>query len=537
MDRSIGCGLLPMHGTAPGMSAPRLAAAWREAAERGRPACVLTTQEGELVVAWVNRTLSRLMGRDATDLTGRYLQDLVEPGGAVGSEGVVGPGGVVGSGDRGGIGTYDAEEQDLVDWAWLTGHLARSGGGSGPGALSGIDGSLHRVHLTVTAVDVPPAPPAVIPVQGRHLRPSSPDDDRPAAAEAAEREAVRYGRERSGHHGSGVVPVGVVGELASSDLLRSWLVEIEPVDDALADVEMALAVAENRFSALAGCAPVGIFASDAGMRLGYVNDRFVQLTGTPASALLGNAWLDLVHTEDRSSVYTAVQAVLEGTAVELTVRLAVERGVPGWLHLRLAPTTTPGRAAGFIGTAEDVTDRRLWEEHLTYQAQHDPLTGLVNRRRLIEVLSDLLSDHRGTDRRFAVLFLDLDGFKEINDTLGHEAGDRALVEVARRLQRVSRETDVLARIAGDEFVVVLHHIQSEIEAEAAARRHLAVLDTAIRLGLDEVVLTASVGVAMPTADDTPESLLREADRVMYEAKAAGHGLYRLAASGSRGNAR
>jgi diguanylate cyclase (GGDEF)-like protein/PAS domain S-box-containing protein len=510
VERTHGCELPPVPETASGTSASGLAAAWREAAERGRPTCVLMARESRFVVGWVNRSLSRLLGRDSTDVVGRPLADLCRSFEAGGSGGDGDPENTAGP----------------IDWAELAERLACSGGGSGPGILRGIDGTAQRVHLSVSGVDVP-VPKRLIPAQGRHRLASSTDEDVENARYVRGRRAVP--REQ-GRYGAGVVPAGVIGELPFHQSAKNWLVEVEPVDDVLADVEAALADAENRFAALAGCAPVGIFVSDAGMRLGYVNDQFVQLTGTPASALLGNAWLDLVHGEDLSSLYSAVQAVLEGTAVELSIRLATERGAPRWLHLRLAPTTTPSRSAGFIGTAEDVTERRLWEEHLTYQAWHDSLTGLVNRRRLIEVLSDLLSDRRGLDRRCAVLFVDLDGFKEVNDRFGHDVGDRVLVEVAHRFQRVSRDTDVLARIAGDEFVVVLRHVQSEVEAEAAARRHLAALTTPIRLGAQNVVLTASVGIAVASAKDTPESLLRRADRVMYEAKEAGHGLYRLASA-------
>jgi diguanylate cyclase (GGDEF)-like protein/PAS domain S-box-containing protein len=309
-------------------------------------------------------------------------------------------------------------------------------------------------------------------------------------------------------------------------------VRIEPVRDTLAEAEHALAVAEHRFAALAGTAPVGIFASEAGLRLGYVNDRFVALLGRPAHALVGTGWLDALHGVDHPALYRAVQTVLGGTPVELSVRLAHMTDVQHWLQFRLAPTTTPARAAGFIGTAEDVTYRRSWEEHLTYQAHHDPLTGLVNRRRLLEVLGEVLGSARAGDRDLAVLFLDLDGFKEINDRYGHEAGDRALVEVARRMHRVARDADLVARVAGDEFVVVLRQIGGVVEAEAAARRHLAALAVPLRVGAAELTLSASVGVAMPGGFDTPESLLRVADQSMYEAKAAGPGLYRLAGSGA-----
>jgi diguanylate cyclase (GGDEF)-like protein/PAS domain S-box-containing protein len=307
----------------------------------------------------------------------------------------------------------------------------------------------------------------------------------------------------------------------------------------LDDARASLREAEHRFEALAGAAPVGIFASEAGLRLGYANDRFADLlTLTPGAApdpagLLGTGWLDAVHPDDLPRLQDLLVAVLGGTGGECAVRVAGPTSGEGrrWIHLRVAPTTTPSRAAGFIGTAEDVTERRAWEERITYQAHHDVLTGLINRRRLLEVLQEWLTSRRGRDREFAVLFLDLDGFKEVNDGFGHDAGDRVLVEVARRLQRTAREDDILARVAGDEFVVLLRSVTAPEEAEAAARRHLRTLSEPFPLGRMGVPLSASIGVALPASYDTPESLLRAADRVMYDAKAAGRGTYRLAAVG------
>ncbi len=324
-----------------------------------------------------------------------------------------------------------------------------------------------------------------------------------------------------------------------------WLVTLTPHVDEARAARTAAAEADHRFRALAEHAPVGIFLSEAGLRLGYVNRPFADLLGTDPGVLTGTSWVDAIHPDDRPELLEALQAVLAGQTRDVRVRLAapltsrvpVPSGEGGpaatrpsqrWLHLRLAPTTTPSRAAGFVGTAEDVTSRRAWEEQMSYQAQHDPLTGLVNRRRLVADLTDLLASRRGPDHAFAVLFFDLDGFKEINDSYGHAAGDRVLVEVARRMQRTAREYDVIARIAGDEFVVVLRNVRGPDEAEAAGRRHLAALCAPLTVAGREVVLSSSLGIAMPSPNDTPETLLRAADHVMYDAKAAGPGTYRVA---------
>jgi diguanylate cyclase (GGDEF)-like protein len=189
--------------------------------------------------------------------------------------------------------------------------------------------------------------------------------------------------------------------------------------------------------------------------------------------------------------------------------------------------TTPRRAAGFIATVEDITARRAWEAQLAYQASHDPLTGLANRRVLLDRLADLLGGYRGQDRQFAVLFADLDGFKQVNDTLGHHAGDLVLIEVGRRLGAMAREHDLVARIAGDEFVIVLQQVRDGDEAEAAAGRYLTGLCAPVRIGAQDLPISASIGVALPGDGDTPESLLRAADRSMYHAKHTGPGRHHL----------
>lgn len=308
---------------------------------------------------------------------------------------------------------------------------------------------------------------------------------------------------------------------------RRWLVMLHPRQDAETAAGVALAAAEQRLRALAEQAPVGIFVSEAGIRLGFVNQRFADLLGADLHRLLGTTWMQVIHRDDRAVLLEGLQKVLDGSPVDLTLRLVTGDESHRWLRFRFAPTLTAERAAGFIGTAEDVTERRAREERLAYQATHDPLTGLVNRRRLLDVLKELLHGRRNHDKDFALLFLDVDGFKEINDRYGHEAGDRVLIEVARRMQRSAREYDVLSRISGDEFVVVLRYVLEEEEAEGAAQRHLRALETPFTIAGQDLTLTASMGIAMPGAAETPEDYLRVADRMMYAAKSTGRGMYRI----------
>jgi diguanylate cyclase (GGDEF)-like protein len=345
---------------------------------------------------------------------------------------------------------------------------------------------------------------------------------------------------------------------------RGWAVALHTITDVEASVTAARAEAEHWIRAVAEHAPIGIILSEAGIRLGFVNTAFAALLDRPAPALRGQGWLAGIHPADLPTLQTALAQVLTGQPAEATVRVVPDlpghsdpdgsdqggsvrrtssgaegrepasggggptsghRGVGSrWVQFQLVPVTTPRRAAGFVATVEDVTDRRARDSALTYQAYHDPLTGLANRRRLVETLTDLLDSHRGPDRDFAVLFCDLNGFKQVNDAHGHETGDQLLIEIARILAGTARAHDLVARLAGDEFVVLLTRVRDDTEAAAAAARYQSALTTIIRAGALRLPVSATVGVARPRPGDTPTTLLAAADQTMYQAKRRRAGL-------------
>ncbi|UQX89772.1 diguanylate cyclase [Jatrophihabitans telluris] len=315
-----------------------------------------------------------------------------------------------------------------------------------------------------------------------------------------------------------------VAESSADDPI--FVVWLRAVTDGERRAEEAQRESEHRFRALADHAPVGIVVSEAGLRLSFVNNRFAEIAGGHSESLLGTDWLKTIHPEDLPGLLEGLDEVLSGASLETTVRMISISDSQRWVQFRLSPVTTPRRSAGFIGTVEDITARRAWENQLTYQASHDALTGLANRRSMVEALTQLLSSRRSRDRDAAVLFCDLDGFKQINDTLGHDAGDRVLIEVAQRLSTTARDHDLVARIAGDEFVVMIREVGSYADAEAAAGRQLKAMLPAIRVAGRAVHVTASIGIAMARDYDTATALLQAADRGMYEAKRSGTGLYR-----------
>jgi diguanylate cyclase (GGDEF)-like protein len=242
--------------------------------------------------------------------------------------------------------------------------------------------------------------------------------------------------------------------------------------------------------------------------------------------------MDTVHPEDLESVIEQVAAVLDGGDREAQARLVREDGSERTTIIRFAHLFTPGVGAGFVGTIEDITDRLAFEARLEHQANHDPLTGLPNRTLLAQHVADRFTP--GDQGGLACLFLDLDNFKVVNDSLGHAAGDELLVEVATRLRATVRPGDLVARFGGDEFVVVCEDVD-ENGAVSLADRIGEQLTRPVRLGGVDVRPQASVGVTVQTAEHAAaEELIRDCDIAMYQAKAGGKG--RITVLDQRGRA-
>jgi len=182
----------------------------------------------------------------------------------------------------------------------------------------------------------------------------------------------------------------------------------------------------------------------------------------------------------------------------------------------------------FIGIVRDITERKQAEEKIAHLAHHDFLTGLPNRAYFAEILQHSIALGARSHNKLAVMFLDLDGFKKINDTLGHEAGDLLLQGVAQRLQATVRQSDVVARIGGDEFILLLEHIAGPENAAAVAQKIIANLTPEFDLNGTPGRVGASIGIALyPQHGEGAEELLRRADEAMYQSKQSGKNTYRF----------
>jgi diguanylate cyclase (GGDEF)-like protein len=192
--------------------------------------------------------------------------------------------------------------------------------------------------------------------------------------------------------------------------------------------------------------------------------------------------------------------------------------------------TIVGRTDMLTVIARDATVRKLHEDQLEHQATHDALTGLGNRKLFDELLVRAVFRAERSRRPLAVLYLDLDGFKDVNDAFGHQAGDRVLAETARRLESVVRPGDIVARLGGDEFVVLCESLATPDDAERIAARIVQALGRPIPVAAGAATVSASVGIAIGVPDESAASIVARADEAMYRTKQEGKAGYRFASA-------
>jgi diguanylate cyclase (GGDEF)-like protein/PAS domain S-box-containing protein len=289
--------------------------------------------------------------------------------------------------------------------------------------------------------------------------------------------------------------------------------------------EIELREAQERFRSAFEHAPIGMSLAAIDGRMFLVNRALVQIVGRGESELLASTILDLIHEDDRSECRDAVARLLAGrtASCQLELRYLHHDGHPVWVSLSASLVRDlAGDPLYLVCQTEDITERRANGDALAHQAAHDPLTGLPNRSRFLERLTRELNTAARQDQKVAVLFIDLDRFKVVNDSLGHSAGDRLLVAVADRLARLMGPDDLVGRFGGDEFTILCRSVTSAETVELFAERVARELARPVVLMEGEVFVTTSIGIAMsggPT--DTPETLLRNADAAMYRAKDMG----------------
>ncbi|MFF4117214.1 putative bifunctional diguanylate cyclase/phosphodiesterase [Streptomyces sp. NPDC001714] len=296
-------------------------------------------------------------------------------------------------------------------------------------------------------------------------------------------------------------------------------------------VAQALHASEARFRAVFEGAAIGIGIADLEGNVLQVNGALLRMFGGTEQNVRGRKVREWVHPEDAPQTWRLYEELVRGEREHYHVEKAFNRsdGTVLWTNLTVSLLRdADGEPQYQLALMEDTTERRLLNLRLRYEATHDALTGLPNRTLFFERLEKALS--AGEGQRFGLCYLDLDGFKTINDSLGHSAGDRLLVEVADRLQSCATAPgEMVARLGGDEFVALTTGPATQREVDDLADRIMNALVTPISIDGRELMVRGSIGIVEgPAGERTPAEVLRSADITMYRAKSAGGNRFELA---------
>jgi diguanylate cyclase (GGDEF)-like protein/PAS domain S-box-containing protein len=272
---------------------------------------------------------------------------------------------------------------------------------------------------------------------------------------------------------------------------------------------------DARFQALFQHAPDLVTVLNEHGRIAYSSPSAAAVLGFEAGQLTGTTVFEIVHPDDRPYMLHHFSQLLaeRDAVVRLQCRVRPAHGEYRWFEFTASNQMHNPALNGVVINARDVSDTRAFQEQLAHEASHDALTGLPNRRRMQDALDASLRDDA-----VAVLFVDLDGFKPVNDAHGHEAGDELLRQVAQRLSSCVREDDVLARVGGDEFVVLMPGIHDPADTDAMGARIRAAVESPFLIDGHEVRIGASVGAHLAPLSCDPDEALRAADHAMYTIK-------------------
>ena len=350
---------------------------------------------------------------------------------------------------------------------------------------------------------------------------------------------------------SGLPVRGVTTGLRRADGTVTWLVvNSQPVYERLSDGQVrltgvvstftdvtaarsaarALARSEEQFRSAMAHAPVGMAIVGLDGTFVEVNRALCRILGYDEASLVGSTFQAVTHPDDLESDLGLLGRLRAGEIDHYLMekRYLTRTGAVIWVQLAVSMSKDlDGQPAYYIAQVQDITATRAAQERLEHQALHDPLTGLANRDLLMDRLSHALAGAARTGHGPVVLFADLDFFKEVNDSMGHEAGDLVLLTVADRLRSTVRPADTVARLGGDEFVVVADGGDGPGAMQSLAERVRRAIEEPLEVGGREVRLGASIGVVAATPEDDARSLVRAADAAMYRAKARGRGRYEL----------
>jgi diguanylate cyclase (GGDEF)-like protein/PAS domain S-box-containing protein len=304
-------------------------------------------------------------------------------------------------------------------------------------------------------------------------------------------------------------------------------------DSVRAESEHALRRSEERHRALVqdSCDVIAVIGREGVVTA--VSPAIEPVTGHRADDVIGTEYLSLIHPDDLAGILEVQPGTHAQNRAE--VRLRHADGTWQWHDVTLRDLTDHPAIEGIVAHHRDISDRRAFQERLAHEASHDALTELANRAAFLRRTQDVLATTTRYHQRVAILFLDLDGFKPINDTYGHEAGDAALKAVAAKLRLCVLGSDIVGRLGGDEFAVTLTNISTAENAVVVAERILAELATPCFVLDQPVLVGGSIGIALSDRESDLDELLHRADVAMYRAKRAKTTGWELYADGMAGH--
>lgn len=297
------------------------------------------------------------------------------------------------------------------------------------------------------------------------------------------------------------------------------------VEDISEQLESARTFRENsqRFAAITNLAPVGIIQVNIDWSCIYANDKMSELSGLSCEELSGQGWLQAIHEDDADRITRQLKAtVSEGEPFADEFCLQTPLGKITWVKANArALYDEHGEVMGMLATVTDISAQIEVESQLRELAEYDPLTGLVNRTFFNSHLQQAF-DSSTRHGNVVLFFLDLDGFKQINDSMGHDVGDELLKKVANRIAKTVRKEDIVARLGGDEFTIILSHLKGDYLAIKVAEKIIKKMQEPFHVDNQEIFVTVSIGIATGNAANSDRSLLvKQADIALYRAKALG----------------
>ncbi|MDQ0231830.1 EAL domain-containing protein [Metabacillus malikii] len=282
-----------------------------------------------------------------------------------------------------------------------------------------------------------------------------------------------------------------------------------------------LAESEERYRLILENTTDLIFVFDKNGRITFASPSVEKVIGIDKNRLLGNTRYEGMHPDDIDEGRKVLQEVFqEGKGKSTLFRFISAKKETIWVETNLEPVFIEGEVTSVVAVSRDVTEKKRLEDELKHMAFHDILTGVPNRRAFLDKLQEAITSTKND--KFALLLLDVDRFKWVNDTFGHGVGDNLLIQFVRRITKCLRKNDVIARLGGDEFVVLLPHISHENEAELIATRILDSLQNKWEINEHEFVTTSSIGISIfPDTSRDASALMKCADMTLYKAKQTG----------------